>query len=143
MNLLKPVTRNGLGQWNLLDDFDTEIGRLFKQDSTGGTFSPVVDLHETEDAYVVEADMPGLKKNDIDIQVVENVVTLKGRREEKNEEKKKNYHRVERFHGSFQRSFAIPGGLEHDGIQANFKDGVLTVTLPKPAENKPRRISVN
>jgi HSP20 family protein len=143
MNVLKPVTRNGLRQWNLLDDFDTEVSRLFEQEPAGGTFSPAVDLHETEDAYVVKADMPGLKKDDIDLEIAENVVTIKGRREDTKEEKKKNFHRVERFHGSFQRSFMIPGGFDHDGVAADFKDGVLTVTLPKPAENKPKRISVN
>ena len=142
MNLLKPVTRRGLQGWGLFDDFDAEISRFFDSEAQGGTFSPAVDLHETEEAYIVEADMPGLSKEDIDLEVAENVVTLKGERKEESEETKKNFHRVERVHGGFQRSFMIPGGFVHEEVKADFKDGVLKITLPKPKENQPKRIAV-
>ena len=142
MNLLKAVPRSRLRSWNLLDDFDTEISRFFGTEPFKGTFSPAVDLHETEEAYIVEADMPGLSKDDIEIEIAENVITVKGERKDESDKEEKNYHRLERSYGGFKRSFLIPGGFEHDAVDADFKDGVLHVTLPKPKENQPKRIQV-
>jgi HSP20 family protein len=103
---------------------------------------PDIDLREDENAFVVEADMPGLKKEDIHIEVIDNVLTVRGERKEATENKDKNIHRIERSYGSFQRSIDIPGGFEGDKVEAKFEDGVLRVTLPKRSEQRPKQIKV-
>ena len=147
MALVRWKDRGALSPWSALHDFEGQFSRLFGEltrDAATPEFgwAPAVDLKETDDAYIVEADMPGLKKDEIDLVIVDNVVTLKGER--KNEHKSTNggYHRFERRYGSFQRSFEIPGGFENDKVQAHYKQGVLTVTLPKREEAKPKQIQV-
>lgn len=130
--------------WNLEDEFN----RMFEQFGmpagwgTEGRFTPPMDVRETEEAYIVEADIPGMKKEDVHIEVADDVLTIKGERKEEKEEKQKNFHSVERRFGSFARSVALPAGFDASKVTAKFDDGVLTVTLPKPEERKPRRIEV-
>ena len=86
--------------------------------------------------------MPGIKKEDVHIEVNDDVLTIKGKRKGEHEEKRKDYHRIERQSGSFRRCITIPGGFKSDAVDAKFEDGVLRVTLPKREDAKPRRIEV-
>ena len=104
---------------------------------------PVVDIYDNEANVVIQADLPGLRKEDINIDVAGRVLTIKGERVVSNDTKIENYYRRERSHGKFQRSFTLPEDLELDQITAEFKDGVLKVTVPKPQEVKPKQIRVH
>lgn len=130
--------------WILGDEFDRMFqgfGRGTARSEEG--FLPALDVRETDDSYVVEADIPGMKKEDVKIEIAENVLSITGERTNKSEEKLKDYHRVERSFGSFRRTVSIPGGFSHNDVKATFEDGVLKVTLPKPEEAKPRKIEVS
>jgi HSP20 family protein len=105
-------------------------------------WSPAVDIYETDEKMVIKAELPGLKKEDIDIEVRDNTLTLKGERKFEKEIKQENYHRVERAYGSFQRSFTLPGTVKQEAIEATFKDGILEVSLPKAEEAKPKQIRI-
>ena len=117
--------------------FDFDIPEL---QETG--WSPAVDIEEKEGKYLVKADLPGLKKEDIHIELHDGLLTLRGERKTEHEEKKKGYHRVERFHGSFERTFRVPEGVTEKDIQAKYKDGVLELIIPTPKEEKPKAIEV-
>ncbi len=112
------------------------------EDLVTGAWSPAVDIHETDENYVVSADLPGLNKDDIQINVEDNTLTIKG--EKKFEEKvpRDKYIRVERHYGTFVRSFSLPQNVDSTQIKATFKDGILELTLPKREEAKPKRIAV-
>jgi HSP20 family protein len=102
--------------------------------------SPAVDVAEKEKAFEVTAELPGMDATNIDVQCANGMLTIKGEKKEEKEEKKKDYYLSERSYGSFQRSFRIPDGVEIDKIEASFKNGVLTVTLPKsPEAQKPEK----
>jgi len=95
--------------------------------------APAVDISETDKAYEITAEMPGMDEKDIDVKVANGVLAIKGEKQEDKEEKKKDYYMRERSFGSFERNFQVPEGVETDRIEANFKNGVLSVTLPKSA----------
>jgi HSP20 family protein len=105
-------------------------------------WSPSVDVVETKDGYELRAEVPGIKKEDIRISFEGGLLTLKGEKKNENEEKKENFHRVERVYGRFERSFRLPDGIKADGIKAKYDSGVLTVVIPKAEEAKPKEISV-
>ena len=148
MSLVRWSNGTELAPWNALRDIETHFNRFFSEGwpefSGAGKRSwvPAIDLREDENAFVVEADMPGLKKEDIHLEVIDNVLTVRGERKEAAEQKDKNVHRVERSYGSFQRSIEVPGGFAADKVEAKFEDGVLRVTLPKRAEQRPKHIKV-
>ena len=108
-----------------------------------GGFVPALDVSETEDGYLVEAALPGMKPEDLQITVENNVLTIKGELRQESEDKKRNYHRVERRYGSFQRTVALPTTVKADAIQASLNNGILRLDIPKAEEVKPRRINVN
>ena len=110
---------------------------------TDGVWNPSVDVTEDKDSLVVKAEMPGLNKDDVKISVHDNVLTLKGEKKQEKEEKDKDYHRVERSYGSFCRSFQLPTTVRADKIEANYKDGVLSIILPKTEEVKPKEIPIS
>jgi HSP20 family protein len=93
--------------------------------------TPAVDIVDKENAYELSAELPGMDENSIDVKFSDGTLTIKGEKRDEREEKKKNFHLAERRYGSFQRSFSVPEGVDADRIEANFKNGVLTVTLPK------------
>ena len=95
---------------------------------------PAVDVAESDRAYKVHAELPGIDEKNVEVKVTDGVLTIKGEKQEEKEEKKKDYYLSERSFGSFQRAFQIPNGVDLDKIEANFKKGVLTVTLPKSTE---------
>jgi HSP20 family protein len=109
----------------------------------GQGFVPALDLSETDDAFLVEATVPGLKPEDLEITVENNVLTIKGEMRQETEDRKRNYHRVERRYGQFQRTIALPSTVKADQIQASLSNGILRLEIPKAEEVKPRRIAVN
>ena len=105
-------------------------------------FVPALDLSETEDSYLVDMAVPGLKPEDLNITLENNVLTVKGSLNKQDEDRKRNYHRIERRYGSFQRTIALPSTVKADAIQASLTNGVLRLEIPKAEEVKPRRIDV-
>lgn len=147
MALVRWKDRGELSPWSALRDLEGQFNRLFGElsrdyDVFERGWAPAVDLKETEDAYTLEADLPGLKKEDIELTAVDNMITVKGERKHEEEVKENGYQRVERRYGTFQRTFEIPGGFDADKVEAHFEDGVLHVKLPKREEAKPRHIDV-
>jgi HSP20 family protein len=113
----------------LFEDFDRGWGLTPGRAETG--WAPAVDIYEDEKSIVLSADLPEMNEKDIELKVEDNHLTIKGERKFENEEKRENYHRVEKRYGSFQRTFALPETVDADGIKAKYDKGVLKVTLPK------------
>jgi len=120
--------------------FDRWLSRPWEEDSV--MWAPRVDVKETEDSYQFLADLPGLKKNEIKVSMTDNVLTLSGERKHEKEEKKEGRHFSERSYGQFCRSFQLPEKVKAEEIKANYKNGVLEITLPKADEVKPREIEI-
>ena len=135
-----------------LEDMSARLNRFFspslprKSADDGGVFfadwSPAVDVQETEKEYLLKADLPEVKKEDVKVDVKEGVLTVEGERKQEKEEKGKKFHRVERSYGKFVRRMALPTDVDDQKIAAEFKDGVLNVHLPKSPTAKPRAIDV-
>jgi HSP20 family protein len=106
-------------------------------------WNPVVDIYENEENIVIKAELPGIDKNDIVIDVKGRVLTLKGERSTDNEVKEDNYYRQERSYGKFERAFALSVEVDPDKIKADYKDGVLKIDIPKAEENKPRQVTIH
>ena len=104
---------------------------------------PAMDLVETENDYVLKADLPGLSDDDVKIEVEDNVLTISGQRKSEHEQRKDGFHRVERSYGSFRRSLALPEGVDAEAIKASFDRGVLDVRIPKPEERKPHKVAIS
>jgi HSP20 family protein len=136
-----------------LQSFQHEMNRMFNQFFQGSngeeagsklsTWTPSVDIHETDDALVIKVELPGVSKDDVSIDVHQNTLTLRGQREHEAEVKDEQYHRVERSYGSFQRSFTLPSTIDYEKVHATFKDGVLELHLPRLESAKPRQIAIN
>ena len=109
----------------------------------GKNFVPALDLSETGEGYLVEAALPGVKPEDVEITVENNVLTIKGETRQETDSKDRNFHRLERRFGSFQRTIGLPTTVKADAIQASLTNGVLRLEIPKAEEVKPRKISVN
>ena len=122
--------------------FEDAVTRLMSEPRTSRPWSPAVDIMETEDAVTLKADLPDVKITDIDVRVENGTMTLKGFRKFEKDENVKGYHRIERSYGEFVRSFAVPNTVEADKVAAEYKNGVLTITLPKKEAAKPRQIKV-
>jgi HSP20 family protein len=124
--------------------FDTMLSRWASDDKEifGRGWAPMIDVEEDEDKVTVTAELPGLADKDIDISILGDTLTIKGEKKKEEEKKEKNYHRVERAYGAFQRSVALPTTVESDKAKASFKDGVLSVEMPKKEEAKPKQIKV-
>jgi HSP20 family protein len=124
--------------------FSSNLTRGFGEEGIGrGAWNPSVDIYENKDQIVLEAELPGMKQDDFELTVENNVITLRGEREFEKKEESDNYHRVERSYGSFTRSFTLPQTVSAEGATAEYTNGVLRVTLPKREETKARRIQVN
>jgi HSP20 family protein len=126
------------------DLFDLFLDDLALPDfwTTEKGWMPAFDVSETENEIVVKAELPGMDVKDIDIALTDGLLTIKGERKMEKEDKEENYHRIERQFGSFSRSLNLGTKVRADGIEAGYKDGILTVTLPKAEENKPKKIEV-
>jgi HSP20 family protein len=109
----------------------------------GGSWAPAVDIYEHEGNLVLKAELPGIESKDVDIRLENNVLTLRGERQFDSVVKRESYHRVERAYGTFSRSFTLPSVVDQEKIKAEYKDGVLRVTLPKKEEAKPKQIAIS
>lgn len=132
-----------------LDTLQSDVNRLFDgffgrsaPAGSGRRWIPPMDLVETDDHLVLRADLPGLARDDIEIEVKDNVLTIAGERKSEHEEKGEGFHRVERAFGRFSRSLDLPRGIATDQVDARFDRGVLEVRIPKPEERKPTRIEI-
>jgi HSP20 family protein len=104
---------------------------------------PAMDVVETDEHFVLRADLPGLAESDVNIELEDNVLTISGERKAEHEQRNEGYYRVERASGSFSRSLTLPEGVNADGIQAGFENGVLEVRIPKPEQHKPRKVQIS
>ena len=107
------------------------------------TWVPAFDISENEKEYIVKAELPGIDAKDLDITLSEGILTVKGEKKQEKEDKGENYHRIERSYGSFQRSFYIPEKVQTDKVDANYKDGILKLTLKKDKKSEAKKITVN
>lgn len=121
-----------------------DAGRGWRGDEAAATtsWSPAVDIYETENEIIVQAELPGVDRKDISLNLEKNVLTLKGERRFEKETKQENYHRIERSYGAFSRSFSIPASVDDDRIRADYKDGILKIALPKKEQVKPKQIQI-
>jgi HSP20 family protein len=133
-----------------LTDMQQEMNRLFDEffgerraGVTEGQWMPAVDVSETDTELMVRAELPGMTHDDIEVNLQDNVLTLKGEKKQEKKEDKENFHRLERSYGSFTRSFSLPAGVTQEDIKASFKDGILKVSLPKTEEVKPKKIAIS
>jgi HSP20 family protein len=127
-----------------------QVNRLFEGTSSASgdpanltAWAPSVDVYETENELVIKADLPAVSEKDIDLRVENNMLTIRGERKFEQNVKEENYLRVERSYGSFSRSFSLPNTVDTQAIKAEYTDGVLSVTLPKRAESKPKQVKIN
>jgi HSP20 family protein len=134
-----------------LGTIQNEMNRLFNSffdtptTANGTTFRrwiPAMDLVETDGAFVLKADLPGLSESDVNIEVEDDVLTISGERKSEQQDRKAGYYRVERSYGSFRRSLTLPEGVEADSVKATFANGVLEVTVPKPVHQAPRKVQI-
>ncbi|MEJ2168471.1 MAG: Hsp20/alpha crystallin family protein [Desulfobacterales bacterium] len=147
MNLVKwnpwremPALHNRINR--MFDDPFFSIDRLADEDGLG-MWNPAVDLYEKDDHFIIKAELPGINKDDIKVDLKDRVLTLSGERSYDNEVKEENYYRRERSFGKFQRAFTLPADVDAEKIKAEFKDGVLQIEVPKPENQKAKRVAVH
>ena len=152
MNLVPWRPREtGLDIFEDLGEFQKEMNRLFnltlhrpgKKGNGGALWAPAVDIIDEKDHIRVRADLPGMKKEEIEVSVDNDTLTIRGEKREEKEIKEKDYVRSERYYGAFHRSFTLPAGVDPQKVNAGYKDGVLEITLPKREDAKPKQIKVD
>ncbi len=137
-----------------LNTIQSEMNRLFNTlfDAPAGAgngvtparrWIPPMDLVETDDKFVLRADLPGVSEEDVKVELEDNVLTVSGERKAEHEERKEGYYRLERSSGSFSRSLTLPEGVKADAVEAAFDKGVLEIRIPKPEERKPRKVAIS
>ena len=143
-----------LVRWDPARELDTlqgEMNRLFSSffdaptpgnGTTARRWIPAMDLVETDEHFVLKADLPGVAESDVNIELESNVLTISGERKTEHEAKKDGYYRIERSYGAFSRALTLPEGIDPDAVAANFDNGVLEVRIPKPVQAKPRRVQI-
>ena len=137
LDFVSPFRRGfALGPWRMFEDYLGEAPRAAAQ------FAPAVDVAETDDAYVVTAELPGAKPEDVTVELHEGVLTLRGEKRSERDEHREHARYVERTFGSFSRSFSLPPNADPEKVDAAFKEGVLTLRIPKREEAKPRTINI-
>ncbi|MCD6204805.1 MAG: Hsp20/alpha crystallin family protein [Candidatus Marinimicrobia bacterium] len=142
MSLVKWTPRTTL---NLRNEFDRLFDSFFnteEEETSLAAFSPSVDIMEKEKEFLITAELPGIKKDDIKMNIRDNVLTVSGEKKQEKKTEKDNFHRTERVYGSFQRSFRLPDSADQENISAEFKDGVLSVTIPKLKESISKSIDI-
>jgi len=150
MAIIRWKDRDMYDPWGDFKKLQNEINSLFDFDRFPATtglfdrsFSPALDVIENSQDFTVKCELPGLDQKDIDVSIASNVLTIKGQKRDEREEKKGKYYKKESWSGSFQRTLPLPASIENDKIQAEFKEGILTITLPKKEEAKTKQIAVN
>ena len=136
-----------------LEDVTNRLNRIFGQSlarSESGQnmlavadWAPSVDISETDSAYLIKGEIPGVKKEDVKVTIQDGMLTIQGERKQEKEEKGKKFHRIERSYGSFVRSFRVPDDADENSVKAEFKDGMLNVTLPKSEKAKARAVNIS
>lgn len=139
--------------WRDFGSLQDRINRLFDDTLRGtaegdeqlmrGAWAPAVDIHESEEGFTVTADLPGVNKEDIKIDLKDNTLTISGEKRFEEKTPKENYIRVERSYGNFVRSFSMPNNIDSGKIKATFKDGTLELSIPKKEEAKPKQITID
>jgi HSP20 family protein len=132
-----------------ISSLQEQVNRLFEgsfpsrgDESTLTAWSPSVDVYETENELVLKADLPEMNEKDLDIRLENNMLTIRGERKFEQKVKEENFLRMERAYGSFSRSFSLPNTVNTEAVKAEYKDGVLSLTLPKRAESKPKQVKI-
>jgi len=149
-NYIKGVFSMTLVRWKPFREvagIQDDINRLFdeawsQRNNSNGLLVPPLDISESEDGFTITCDLPGVTKDEIDIQLHDGILTIKGEKQQETDEKKTNYHRLERVYGSFSRSLSLPTTIDPDKISGSYQDGVLKVTVGKREETKPKQIKV-
>jgi|SRR5450756_743461 len=144
-----------LVRWNRFDDVDMLFNRLMPraarwpglslESSTGKLeWSPSADISETDKEFVIRAELPAVRKEDVQVTMDNGLITIKGERKQQNDDKSEKYHRVESFYGSFERSFSLPENINGDAVRCESREGILTVHIPKAetSKSKPKQINV-
>ena len=118
--------------------------KMFSSPESYGNWewNPRVDVRETNDALIFEAELPGMNEDDVEITVESNVLTIKGERKLEKRDEKESYHRMERHYGCFQRTYTLTNNIDVDGVKASYRDGILEVTFPKKEEAKPKKVTI-
>lgn len=159
MSLIKRNPTKEMELWNnsfpvprAIDRLQREMNRAFDGFFRGdlldtgsmstSAWTPAIDISETNDSYIIRAELPGIKKDGVKITMHNNVITIRGEKKNDVEKKEENYHVVERSYGSFERSFTLPGTVRSETVDARFDDGILSITLPKTKEAKEEVIDV-
>ncbi|WP_396622241.1 Hsp20/alpha crystallin family protein [Marinobacter sp. W-8] len=147
---------SNITRWNPISEFEdmmNRYNRMFGLARTNGEregkdlfsrsdWAPAVDIKETPEAFMVEAELPGMSKDDVKVTVQDGVLTIQGERKSEEETKDKKLHRIERFYGSFMRRFTLPDNVDENSVKANFKDGLLTLSIQKAEPKEPKAIEV-
>ena len=133
--------RPGLAGFGRLTNLQDQLDRLFG--SPSDVWAPALDVHEDKDNYIFRTELPGLKREDIEVSLQDGALVISGERKVEKVEEGVAVHRQERFYGKFQRALTLPEPVAADKVKAEYKDGVLTVTLPKTEEAKPKKIDVS
>lgn len=137
--------------WRTMDEWRQEVDQMLhpllqRGDDTsrvvGGEWAPAVDIKEEDNRYVIRADIPGVKPDDIEVTMENGVLTIRGERKFEESEERENFRRIERSHGIFYRRFSLPDNTDAEAVQASGKDGVIEVIIPKTREKQPKRIEV-
>ncbi len=145
---------NSLTRWNPVNEFEDMISRynrmlgLSPRSEGKDVFSrtdwaPAVDIKETDQAFTIEAELPGLAKEDVKVTVHDGVLSIEGERKHEEESKDRKHHRIERYYGSFKRRFTLPDNVDENSVKAAFKDGLLTLTVQKAEPAQPKAIEVD
>ena len=143
----KPA-RRGLSPFPEVMDLQRSLDRLFGGgyitggESTTSAWQPSVDIFENESDIVIKVELPEVNRDDVQVNLDDRTLTIRGERKLEFEDKREGYHRIERSYGQFARSFTVPPNINREGLKASYKDGILRVTLPKAEEAKPRQITV-
>ncbi len=130
---------------SVFDDLFNELYSLPTSflSKSGVDLSPRIDISETDSEYKIEAELPGINQKEIDVKIDNNILTIKGKKEDIKEEKEKNYHLRERYYGAFQRSISLPNNIEPEKIKASFENGVLNISVPKNDKRTPKKIEIS
>ncbi|MCM0613926.1 Hsp20/alpha crystallin family protein [Marinobacter sediminum] len=146
---------SNITRWNPVNEFEdlmSRYNRMFGLSRTSGEgkdvfsrsdWAPAVDIKETPEAFSIEAELPGMEKKDVKVTVHDGVLSIEGERKHEDETKDKKHHRIERYYGSFLRRFTLPDNVDENSVKANFKDGLLTLTLQKAEPKEPKAIEVD
>jgi HSP20 family protein len=139
------IANNRTNIENIFEEFFNDFNRLsppLLSETMRANLLPRLNISETDSKYFIEAELPGVKQNDVELKLDNNILIIKGNAEESSENKERNYFMRERYHGSFQRSLKLPNNINEDDINATFKDGILNIEITKKLENSTKKIEV-